>query len=213
MFAPEGRRILIPLLICAFTAGILAHHFQWLWLTILYFVLGLLFLFSLNFFRDPTRRIPKDPKIVISPADGKVVKYEEVDDPEVGAGATLVSIFLNVFNVHVNRVPVTGKIQTRVHQQGKFLAAFNHAASDKNERVITVLENEIGRFKIRQIAGLLARRILCYAEPGKTMQRGERLGYIMFGSRTDLVLPKGINVEITLGQKVIGNETIIARLP
>ncbi len=213
MLAPEGRKILIPLFLVAFTTGILAHYYAWLWLTVLYLVTGFLFIFSLNFFRDPSRRIPQDPKAIVAPADGKVVKCEPVNDDTAGAEATLVSIFLNVFNVHVNRVPVTGKVRKKEHRSGRFLAAFNHAASDENEQVVTVLEHESGLFKIRQIAGLIARRIYCYAEQGKVMERGDRLGYIMFGSRTDVILPKGITVEVHPGQKVVGGETIIARLP
>ncbi len=212
MLAPEGRRILIPLLIIAFGAGILAHNYDYLGLTILYLVLGGLFLFSLNFFRDPTRVVPDNPRAIISPADGKVVKITKVDDPDVGEQATLVSIFLNVFNVHTNRMPVTATIKSVDHKMGKFLAAFNHLASDENERVIIIIENEFGTFKVKQIAGLIARRIICYAEPGKEMQKGGRLGYIMFGSRTDLILPEHVNVQVHVGQKVTGTETIIGEI-
>lgn len=212
MLAPEGRRILVPLLIAAFGVGILAHYYDYLGLSILYLVLGGLFLFCLNFFRDPTRIVPVNPKAIISPADGKVVKISKVDDPDVGEQATLVSIFLNVFNVHTNRMPVTATIKSVDHKIGKFLAAFNHLASDENERVTIIMESEFGTFKVKQIAGLIARRIICYAEPGKEMQKGGRLGYIMFGSRTDLILPAQVNVQVQVGQKVTGTETIIGEI-
>lgn len=212
MLAPEGRRILVPLLITAFGVGILAHYYDYLGLSILYLVLGGLFLFCLNFFRDPTRIVPVNPKAIISPADGKVVKISKVDDPDVGEQATLVSIFLNVFNVHTNRMPVTATIKSVDHKIGKFLAAFNHLASDENERVTIIMESEFGTFKVKQIAGLIARRIICYAEPGKEMQKGGRLGYIMFGSRTDLILPAQVNVQVQVGQKVTGTETIIGEI-
>lgn len=212
MLAPEGRRILVPLLIAAFGVGILAHYYDYLGLSILYLVLGGLFLFCLNFFRDPTRIVPVNPKAIISPADGKVVKISKVDDPDVGEQATLVSIFLNVFNVHTNRMPVTATIKSVDHKIGKFLAAFNHLASDENERVTIIMESEFGTFKVKQIAGLIARRIICYAEPGKEMQKGSRLGYIMFGSRTDLILPAQVNVQVQVGQKVTGTETIIGEI-
>lgn len=212
MIAKEGRIILIPLLLITFPVGLYAHATNNLTLTILYAILGVLFLFCLNFFRDPKRTIPMDASLVISPADGKVVKVTEIDDPEVGEGAKLVSIFLNVFNVHVNRVPLDGTVTAMDRKTGKFLAAFDHKASDVNEQVVTVLSHASGQFKIKQIAGLIARRILCYAQPGQKMHKGGRLGFIRFGSRTDLIMPAHVNVKVEVGQKVVGGETIIGQL-
>ena len=212
MIAKEGRIILIPLLLITIPVGIYAHASNNNILIILYSILGLLFLFSLNFFRDPVRKIPNQKGIAISPADGKVVKITEVDDPDVGKSAILVSIFLNVFNVHVNRVPVDGIIESKKRKPGKFLAAFDHDASDLNEQVITIIKNDSGKIKVKQIAGLIARRILCYANTDSKMKKGERLGFIRFGSRTDLLMPKKYNIQVKLGQKVTGGETIIGNL-
>ena len=212
MIAKEGRIILIPLFLVTFTLGIFAHGWESTPLSILYGVLGFFFLFSLNFFRDPQRVIPMDGKLIISPADGKVVGVEDIDDPNVGESAKIVSIFLNVFNVHANRVPIEGTVESVERKSGKFLAAFDHKASDENEQVITVLVNDSGKYKIKQIAGLIARRILCYAEVGTKMHKGGRLGFIRFGSRTDLIMPPHVAVQVELGQKVIGGETIIGKI-
>ena len=212
MIAKEGRIILIPLLLITFPIGIYAHASNNNILIILYSILGFLFLFSLNFFRDPVRKIPNEKGIAISPADGKIVKITEVDDPDVGKSAILVSIFLNVFNVHVNRVPVDGIVESKKRKPGKFLAAFDHDASDLNEQVITIIKNDSGKIKVKQIAGLIARRILCYANTDSEMKKGERLGFIRFGSRTDLLMPKNYNIQVKIGQKVTGGETIIGTL-
>ena len=212
MIAKEGRIILIPLLLITFPIGVYAHASENHFLILLYTILGLLFLFCLNFFRDPLRSIPSDKSVVVAPADGKVVKIEYIDDPNVGESAKLVSIFLNVFNVHVNRVPIDGLVVSVERKKGKFLAAFNHIASDENEQIITLINNESGKYKIKQIAGLIARRILCYAEKDMMMNKGDRLGFIRFGSRTDIIMPKQLNLKVKIGQKVIGGETIIGTL-
>jgi len=212
MIAKEGRIILVPLLLVTFPIGVYAHATNNNILIILYSILGLLFLFSLNFFRDPVRKMPIGEDLIISPADGKIVKINEIDDPEVGKSAKSVSIFLNVFNVHVNRVPVNGVVLSKEKKSGKFLAAFDHKASDENEQVITILKNDIGNFKIKQIAGLIARRILCYANVDVEMKRGDRLGFIRFGSRTDLIIPSKFKIMVKVGQKVKGGETVIGSL-
>ena len=212
MIAKEGRIILIPLFLLVFPIGIYAHAVNSITFTIIYGILGILFLFSLNFFRDPKRNIPMDEKLIISPADGKVVKVSEINDPEVGESAKLVSIFLNVFSVHVNRVPIDGTVASVERKSGEFLAAFDHKASDENEQVVTVLENKSGKYKIKQIAGLIARRILCYANVGSKMHKGGRLGFIRFGSRTDLIMPAHVDVHVVVGQKVTGSETVIAKI-
>ena len=212
MIAKEGRILLIPLLLITFPIGVYAHASNNNLLIILYTILGLLFLFCLNFFRDPIRSIQPDKSAIVSPADGKVVKIEDVDDPDVGESAKLVSIFLNVFNVHVNRVPIDGVVESVEQKKGRFFAAFNHKASDENEQIITLLNNESGKYKIKQIAGLIARRILCYAEKGVKMNKGDRLGFIRFGSRTDIIMPKQLNLKVEVGQKVTGGETIIGTL-
>jgi len=212
MIAKEGRIILIPLLFITFPIGVYAHASNNFVLIILYAILGSLFLFCLNFFRDPVRSIPSEKSIVVAPADGKVVKIEYINDSNIGESSQLVSIFLNVFNVHVNRVPIDGLVESVERKQGRFLAAFNHIASDENEQVITIINNESGKYKIKQIAGLIARRILCYAKEDMKLNKGDRLGFIRFGSRTDIIMPKQITIKVEVGQKVIGGETIIGTL-
>lgn len=179
------------------------------WLRGLAIVLLAYVLFCFNFFRDPLRLVPENENVILAPADGKIVRIEKVDDPEVGPNAVLVSIFLNVFNVHTNRMPCRGEIKSVDYRKGKFLAAFDHRASDENEQSDIVISTEQGIVRVKQIAGLIARRIFCYLHPGDTVGRGDRFGYIMFGSRTDIFLPEGATLFIQLGDKVIGGETIL----
>ena len=161
-----------------------------------------------QFFPDPVRNVPAGKNLILAPADGKIVKLIEVDDPEIGE-SQLVSIFLNVFNVHANRMPIEGTFTDVKYHKGKFMAAFDHKASDENERTEITIISKVGTLKVKQIAGLIARRILCYAKNGESMEMGGRLGFIRFGSRTDLILPKHVNLSVKLGQKVVGNKTIM----
>lgn len=169
---------------------------------------GLLFLFCLNFFRDPIRIMPDGENIIVSPADGKIIRIEKLHDEEIGESFT-VSIFLNIFNVHANWMPLDGDFLDLQYSKGKFLLAFNHKACDENERNIIKINTVIGTIKIVQIAGLLARRILCYAKKGNSMGIGERLGFMRFGSRIDLTISSKVNLKIKEGQKVVGKKTII----
>ncbi len=211
MIAKEGRIILIPLLLITIPIGIYAHIVNNIIFSSIYFFLGILFLFCINFFRDPKRIIPMGENLIISPADGKIVKVEEINDHDIG-DAKLVSIFLNVFNVHVNRVPIDGKVLSTKHSKGKFLAAFDHKSSDENEQVVTIISHKTGNYKVKQIAGLIARRIICYAKEGLKLHKGGRLGFIRFGSRTDLIMPSNIKLNVKLGEKVKGGETIIGEI-
>ena len=164
----------------------------------------IIILFCLNFFRDPERLVPMGINHIVSPADGKIISIRaQNDDYQV------VSIFLNIFDVHVNRMPITGTIMDVEYNKGKFLMAFDHNACDENERNIITIETAVGPIRLVQIAGLIARRIICYANKGKEMQIGDRLGFMRFGSRIDLILPNKIKLEVKLGQKVMGNTTII----
>lgn len=211
MIAPEGKRVLLSLLGMTLACGWLGYYLESSWMIGLFAVSGSLFIFSLFFFRDPDRKIQVDPNVILSPADGKVVQILELDDEQVGNGATQVSIFLSVFNVHVNRVPVAGMVRSKEVHRGRFLAAFKPKASEENERAEIVMENSHGAIRIRQIAGAVARRIHCYAEPGKEMDQGGRLGYIMFGSRTDIIFPSEVQVQISKGNSVKGGLSIIGR--
>lgn len=210
--APEGRKILSILLVV--TSGLL---FIYLFtniaiLPIIAGISSLLLVFSVNFFRDPDRKIPEGKNNIISPADGKITAVTTINDPDVGKNSKLVSIFLNVFDVHANRVPISGKVISVSRKDGQFVSAFRHDAADVNEQTTTLLDTSLGIIKVKQIAGLIARRILCYAKSGEKMNKGDRLGFIMFGSRTDIILPPTVKVLVKVGQRVVGTETIIGNI-
>ena len=210
MIAPEGKIILIPLLLLVLAGtGIQAYYpsegLKWINLT-----MALLTLFSLYFFRDP-QRIPPNIDGFLSPGDGKVVQIIDVEDAEIGK-ANQISIFLSVFNVHSQRGPLSGTVISKTYNSGKFLAAFNHKASLDNEQTVVMFETESGKmYKIKQIAGLIARRILNYMEPENRVERGQRLGFIRFGSRVDIIVPEDFQIDVSLGDMVRGNQTIIGR--
>jgi phosphatidylserine decarboxylase len=170
------------------------------------------------FFRDPVRSVPADPNAVICPADGVVCLVGAGAPPaELGLGSTgamtRVCVFMNVFNVHVNRAPVAGKVVRVAHQKGRFFNAAYDKASEENERCSLVLERGDGTTVVAvQIAGLVARRIICRAKEGDQLGAGERYGLIRFGSRVDVYLPKGSDVLARVGEKVVAGETILARL-
>jgi phosphatidylserine decarboxylase len=181
-------------------------------------VLGVLFvLFCLYFFRDPERVAPLQANAVVAPADGRIVSVMQVAPPaELGLGLEprwRVAIFLSVLDVHVNRMPVAAEVTRIAYHKGLFLNASLDKASDKNERNALALRLADGRtMAVVQIAGLIARRILCHATEGAYFTVGERFGIIRFGSRTDLYLPPGIEPMVRIGQTMIGGETVIARL-
>jgi phosphatidylserine decarboxylase len=171
-------------------------------------------LFVLQFFRDPPREVPGDTKSVLSPADGRIVVIEPVRDPWLDRESLKISVFMNVFNVHSNRSPVDGEVIKRWYHPGKFLNADLDKASTENERNALHLRSTTGQdVTCVQVAGLIARRILCYVEPGIKLARGERYGFIRFGSRVDLYLPKDVRVKVAVGEKVRATSTILAELP
>jgi len=174
-------------------------------------VLLLLAAFVAFFFRNPDRATPDDQKLVVSPADGKVVIIRPLnaDDPQAG---TFVSIFLSVFDVHVNRSPIAGRITDVKYQTGKFLNALNHRSSEDNEQNVVTVQNEYMTVVFKQIAGVIARRIVFWKQVGDSLALGERVGLIKFGSRTDLFLPAQVNVSVEKGQKVVGGVTIIGKV-
>lgn len=178
-------------------------------------VLFLLVVFLLSFFREPVRHPAGDTHQITAPADGTIVIIKEVEEPEYFHGKRLqVSVFMSVFNVHINWVPVSGRISFYKYHPGHYLVAWHPKSSTKNERTTVVFRNEDGtEVMCRQIAGLLARRVVCYAEFDKEMAAGEKLGFIKFGSRADLFLPLGTKLNVKIGDKVTGSETIIAELP
>ena len=211
MIAPEGKIILVPVILLALaTTGISVYsQMGGSGLKGVNIALWLFILFSLYFFRDPVRIPLGEGNQMVSPADGKVVQILDVDDPDIGK-AKQISIFLSVFNVHCQRVPLAGKVMSTFYNPGKFLAAFNHKASMDNEQTAIVFETENGtKYKVKQIAGLIARRILNYMESEMVVEKGQRLGFIRFGSRVDIIVPPNFKINVSLGDIVEGNLSII----
>jgi phosphatidylserine decarboxylase len=176
-----------------------------------------LVLFCLYFFRDPERVVPMRAGVFVAPADGLVVSIEPAVPPlELGLGPlprTRIAIFLSVLDVHVNRAPITGTVTKIAYHAGKFLNAADDKASDENERNALAMRLPTGEdIAVVQIAGLIARRILCDAKEGQVLTTGERFGIIRFGSRTDLYLPEGVLPLVSVGQRMIGGETVLAEL-
>ncbi len=173
----------------------------------------LLALFVLQFFRDPPRKVPDDPRAVVSPADGRVVVVGRARDPYRDCDALKISVFMNVFNVHSNRSPVDGTVARVDYHAGSFFNAALDKASLENERNALFLKTRSGQeITCVQVAGLIARRILCYVAAGAELARGQRYGFIRFGSRVDLYLPLDAEPRAAIGDKVYASETILARL-
>ena len=174
--------------------------------TLIFLILSTFFLF---FFRDPERKVPKDGNLILAPADGKVILIKPFGNLEFMGGGTLVSVFMSLFDVHVNRTPVSGEVKYFRYNPGKFFPAFRDKASLENEQTELGLENEHGKVVLKQIAGILARRIVCKLKHGDLVKAGDRFGMIKFGSRLDLFLPQNVYIEVKLNQKVKAGETII----
>ena len=199
-----------PFIAIALVAAIALTALGW-WVAAV--IVWLLFVFILQFFRDPGRVAPAGDKAVLSPADGRVVKVEMTRDPYLGREALLVSVFMNVFNVHSNRSPVEGEVKARWYHPGRFVNAALDKASLENERNALHLRTPDGRdVTCVQIAGLIARRILCYVDAGARLHRGERFGFIRFGSRVDVYLPPDAHPRAAVGDKVYATTTVLAEL-
>ena len=173
--------------------------------------LGLVALACLGFFRDPERTPPLAPGLVLAPADGRVMRMDEVDDPWVGR-AVRASIFLSPLDVHVNRSPTAGLVHSVRYEAGRFMAAYRDEASELNERCTISLEGDATRIGVKQIAGVVARRIVCRVRAGDKLAAGERFGLIRFGSRTDLVVPRSTEMRVKIGDRVRGGETVMGVL-
>jgi phosphatidylserine decarboxylase len=173
----------------------------------------LIFVFCVQFFRDPPRRVAGGPKSVLAPADGRVVAVEETDDPYLNRRALKISVFMNVFNVHSNRSPIAGTVQLKWYKPGSFLNASLDKASLENERCALHLKTVDGRdITCVQIAGLIARRILNYVDVGTPLAAGQRYGFIRFGSRLDVYLPLDTRVKVVIGDKVFASSCVLAEL-
>lgn len=197
--------------IAAFGAGSVVLGL--LWSPLFWIGLGLTIWCTL-FFRDPQRVVPVSDDLLVSPADGVISSVGPFVPPaELGMGSeplTRISVFMNVFDCHINRAPVRGEIIRTVHKAGKFMAADLDKASEENERNCVTLRGPHGEVGVVQIAGLVARRILCWSEKGDALTQGERFGLIRFGSRVDVFLPEGASPRVALGQRAVAGETIIA---
>jgi phosphatidylserine decarboxylase len=208
--SPVARERL-PFLVGAVILTAVVASFQIVWLTV---VMGALAVQTFWFFRDPDRIIPPGEGLIVSPADGKIIGVTEAKEERfLKERAIKVSIFLNLFDVHVNRVPCSGRIRGIHYQPGTFLAANKDLASTQNEQNAVLLETPSGvKLVFVQVAGLVARRILCWVKEGDAVERGLRFGMIRFGSRTDLFLPLGTEIKVRPGQKVKGGSSIIGVL-
>ncbi len=174
-------------------------------------VLGVLLAgLTVYFFRDPEREVPTGSNNVISPADGKVVEIEDAYEGDfMKCETTRIGIFLNVFDVHVNRIPISGSVEFFRYKKGAFLQAYKADASDINEQTVIGIQGDERKVLFKQIAGLIARRIVCHVREGNKVTLGDRFGMIKFGSRVDIFLPKNVNVQVELNQKVKGGKSIL----
>ena len=203
--AKDGFIFILPLLIITVLMFLISFY----WTTAIF---GLGFLFVTWFFRDPERRIPNEPNVIVSPADGKITEIVTENEPINGKLCKRVTIFLSVFNVHVNRVPIGGTIEDIRYNSGKFLAAFNPKASMDNEQNLILINNGRTHIFVKQIAGLIARRIVCWPKKGDYYESGQRYGLIRFGSRVDILLPENTKLSVACGDKVSGGKSIIGYL-
>lgn len=214
MIHKEGYKLLIGFLVLIVVANLLVFLVP-MPEVIKYIFLGLSSVFYfilLQFFRNPKRKTPVHESKIISPADGKVVVIEEVYESEYLKDQRIqVSVFMSPFNVHVNRYPISGKLDYMKYHPGSFLVAWHPKSSTENERTTVVVENAKGiKVLFRQIAGALAKRIICYPKVGDIAKQGEEFGFIKFGSRVDIFLPLGTKINVKLGEKVTGGETVLA---
>jgi phosphatidylserine decarboxylase len=213
-FAREGLLfIAIAAVVATGGFGVAIARRSWgLWLAA--FVLLLLALWVAYFFRDPERTGERGPRLVVSPADGKLIMITEVDEPSfVGGRAVRLSIFMNVFNVHVNRYPVDGVVKYVHYNKGKFFNAAAEKSSLENEQMSVGIDTGRYRILVRQIAGLIARRIVTYSKLGETVKQGDRMGIIRFGSRVDVFLPVESSLRAKVGDITVAGVTILGELP
>jgi phosphatidylserine decarboxylase len=199
-----------PHVAIAFALALIATAFLGAW-SLLFWGLAV---FVLQFFRDPPRNPPQIAGVALSAADGRVLLVQKARDPYLNRDALKISVFMNVFNVHSNRSPIGGIVKERWYHSGKYFNASLDKSSDENERMALWIRTDAGiDVTCVQIAGLIARRVLCYVNAGERLERGQRYGFIRFGSRVDLYLPLGSNPRVTVGDKVTAAETIVAELP
>ena len=202
MVVPLAGMSIICVVINFFSPGVI-----WVFLAT---VIALLAMFVGFFFRDPTRWPPQGEGLVISGGDGRVVAIEDIQNESfIGGPAVQISVFLSIFNVHVNRIPITGVVRLRKGIEGQFRLAFKNEASSENSQMVLGIEGEQGKVLIKQIVGYVARRIVCNVQEGEEVEIGERFGLIRFGSRIDVVVPTGTDIRVKPGDRVRAGETIL----
>jgi phosphatidylserine decarboxylase len=210
MIASGGLKIIIITSFLLVLSLLFSYFYPVLGLKIISAVILIVFLFNFYFFRDPERVIPNGKNLILSPADGRIVLIEEVDEPYYfKEKVTRVSIFLSVFDVHVNRIPVNGKVEFVKYIKGKFLVAFADKASEVNEQSIIGIQHKKGKILFKQIAGIIARRIIYNVHDGDSVTAGDRFGLIRYGSRVDVFFPKNAKIKVKLKDKVFGGESIL----
>lgn len=208
--AKEGIPVILSfvLLLAILIVGAIVTH--GIFLKILALISVLVVLFSIYFFRDPERNIPSGDNLIVSPADGKIILIEKIEENKFfKARVQKISIFMSVVDVHVNRIPIDGRVTYFNYQKGKFYPAYKDDASYENEQTTIVIENDRIKILFKQIAGILARRIVCHIRERWKVKQGERLGMIKFGSRVDLFLPLEVKLSVKLNEKVMAGETVI----
>jgi phosphatidylserine decarboxylase len=210
LIATDGVRVIVITALIFGTFVLVSCLFPVTVLKIVTIIIGIIFLFNFYFFRDPERSIPAGEDLILSPADGTVVDINEVEESYYfNAKVKKVSIFLSVFDVHVNRIPVTGKIELVRYIKGKFRLAFVDKASEENEQSIIGIRHRKGKILFKQIAGIIARRIIYHIEEEDSVTAGDRFGLIRYGSRVDIFFPDNVELKINLKDKVFGGETVI----
>ncbi|MGB5105092.1 MAG: phosphatidylserine decarboxylase family protein [Candidatus Zixiibacteriota bacterium] len=212
MIERDGYRFIIPAALVAATLWTLFVRCKCWPYAVGAVLITLLAAFIVYFFRDPERTPPAGENLVLSPGDGKIIINEKRTGSD-GKPYTLVSIFLSVFDVHINRIPISGKITHVQHVPGKFHKAFQPEAVAENERTEITVASKFGDVSFSQVAGILARRIVCRIKQGDQVTRGERMGLIRFGSRIDIFLPPSVTVDVKLGDRVVGGVSVIGRFP
>jgi phosphatidylserine decarboxylase len=210
MVAPDGYKIISAGIVVFLLFAIATYFFPSAVLIVVTIVIGIVCIFNLYFFRDPERQVTAGAKLILSPADGTVLKIEQIHEPYYFKTAvTCVSIFMSVMSVHVNRIPISGKIDFLKYLKGKFLVAYVDKASEENEQSIIGIRNGDQRILFKQIAGILARRIVFHLQEGQQVQAGDRFGLIRYGSRVDIFFNNTVQVKVKPAEKVFGGITII----
>ena len=212
-----GRGVVVKALVISLILDLIALLIPIEIVKIVLLVLSIFIIsFTLYFFRDPLRQLPENMKEgdIISPADGKIMMIEEIEENEfLKSKAKMIGIFLSPLNVHVNRIPVSGKVGFFQYIKGDYVVAFDHKSSERNERTVIGIEGVKFKVLFKQIAGFVARRIVCELRTGDNVVIGEKFGMIKFGSRVDVIIPENSKIKVSVNQKVTGGETILAEVP